>query len=226
LLAQQEQLCHYPTTQSKIECLLNTMTPMAFSVLGQFAGDYLTPIWQQLSLEISGRPFDAESPQDHLSFTAIKAFAWREVLVAIEGEEGWQRQPVLLYRYAEACFKLNREAEGLASWFRLFMLFPESAERFVDSTDNFLLRSDWHYFNELDPELDAIFFPAWTVLKKPALAKLKVNIDEEIIGHDALRLISSLILCAGNDIDETTLRLRSKLRNQNPSLFSHYMAGC
>ena len=226
LLAQQEQLCHYPTTQSKIECLLNTMTPMAFSVLGQFAGDYLTPIWQQLSLEISGRPFDAESPQDHLSFTAIKAFAWREVLVAIEGEKGWQRQPVLLYRYAEACFKLNREAEGLASWFRLFMLFPESAERIVDSTDNFLLRSDWHYFNELDPELDAIFFPAWTVLKKPALAKLKVNIDEENIGHDALRLINSLILCAGNDIDETILRLRSKLRNQNPSLFSHYMAGC
>jgi hypothetical protein len=226
LLAQQEQLCHYPTTQSKIECLLNTMTPMAFSVLGQFAGDYLTPIWQQLSLEISGRPFDAESPQDHLSFAAIKAFAWQEVLVAIEGEDGWQRQPVLLYRYAEACFKLNREAEGLASWFRLFMLFPESAERFVDSTDSFLLRSDWYYFNELDPELDAIFFPAWTVLKKQALAKLKLSIDEENIGHDAFHLMCDLAMCADKEINETTIGLRSRLRHQNPSLFSHYMADC
>ncbi|NOT12262.1 MAG: hypothetical protein HOP23_10605 [Methylococcaceae bacterium] len=226
LLAQQERLCHYPTTKSKIEYLLDTLTPMAFSVLGRFTGDYLTPIWQQLSQEISGRTFDAESPQDHLSFTAIKAFDWREVLVAIEGEEGWQRQPILLYRYAEACFKLNREAEGLASWFRLYMLFPESAERLVNGTDNFLLLSDWRNFNELDPELDAIFFPAWTVLKKPALAKLKVNVDEENIGQDAFTLICGLILCAGKDIDEKTLCLRSKLRNQNPSLFSHYMAGC
>jgi len=226
LLVQQKQLCHYPTTKSKIECLLDTMTPLAFSVLGQFANDYLTPIWRQLSLEISGRPFDAETPQDHLSYTAIKAFDWREVLVAIENEQGWQRQPVLLYRYAEACFKLNREAEGLASWFRLYMLFPESAERFVDSTDNFLLRTDWHNFNELDPELDAVFFPAWTVLKKPALAKLKVNIDKENIGHNAFHLMCDLAICAEKEINETTISLRSRLRHLNPSLFSHYMADC
>lgn len=226
LLAQQEQLCHFPTTKTKIECLLATMSPLAFSVLGRFAGDYLTPIWQQLSLELSGKPYDAESSQDHLSFTAFKSFDWREVLVAIEAEDSWYRQPVLLYRYAEACFKLNREAEGLASWFRLYMLFPESAERFVNGTDNFLLITDWRNFNELDPELDAVFFPAWTVLKKPALAKLKLSVDEENIGHDAFQLICGLILCAGKDIDETTLSLRSKLRNQNPSLFSHYIAGC
>ena len=226
LLTQQEQLSHCSTTKSKIECLMDTMTPLAFSVLGRFAGDYLTPIWRQLSLEISGKPFDAESPQNHLSFTAFKTFDWREVLVAIEGEEGWQRQPVLLYRYAEACFKLNKEAEGLASWFRLYMLFPESAERLINGTDNFLLLSDWRNFNELDPELDAIFFPAWTVLKKPGLAKLKVNVDEKNIGHNAFQLICDLTLCAGNDIDETTLGLRSKLRYQNPRLFSHYIAGC
>ncbi len=226
LLAQQEQLCHCPTTKSKIEYLLDTMSPLAFSILGRFVGDYLTPIWQQLSLELSRKPFDAESPQDHLSFTAIKSFDWRGVLLAVEAEDGWYRQPVLLYRYAEACFKLNKEAEGLATWFRLYMLFPESAKSLVNGTDNFLLLSDWLNFNELDPELDVVFFPAWTVLKKPALAKLKVIVDEENIGHDTFQLICGLIRCAGKDIDLTTLSLRSKLRNQNPSLFSHYIAGC
>lgn len=226
LLAQQEQLCHCPTTKSKIECLLDKISPLAFSILGRFAGDYLTPIWQQLSLELSGKPYDAESPQDHLSFTAFKSFDWREVLVAVEAEDGWYRQPVLLYRYAEACFKLNREAEGLASWFRLYMLFPKSAQQLVNGTDNFLFLSDWRNFNELDPELDTVFFPAWTVLKKPALAKLKMSADEDSIGYDSFQLICSLILCSSKNIDETTLRLRSKLRNQNPSLFSHYMAGC
>jgi hypothetical protein len=132
----------------------------------------------------------------------------------------------LLYRYAEACFKLNREAEGLANWFRLYMLFPESAERFVDSTDNFLLRTDWHNFNELDPELDAVFFPAWTVLKKTALAKLKVDIDEENIGHDAFHLMCDLAICADKEINERTIGLRSRLQHQNPNLFGHYMADC
>jgi hypothetical protein len=57
LLAQQEQLFLCPTTKSKIEYLQDTMAPLAFSVLGRFANDFLTPIWQQLSLEISGRPY-------------------------------------------------------------------------------------------------------------------------------------------------------------------------
>ena len=226
LLTHQEQLCLYPTTSLKIECLLDTMTPLAFSVLGRFAGDYLTPIWQQLSLELSEKCYDAESPQDHSSFTAFKSFAWQEVLAAIEREINWHREPILLYRYAEACFKLNREAEGLAGWFRLYMLFPECAELYISGSDNYLLKSDWRNFNELDPELDAIFFPAWTVLKKPALAKLKVNIDENNIGLDAFHLICSLINCTSKDINGTIVGLRTKLRNQHPSLFCHYMAGC
>jgi hypothetical protein len=64
------------------------------------------------------------------------------------------------------------------------------------------------------------------VLKKPALAKLKVNIDEENIGHDAFHLMCDLAMCADKEINETTIGLRSRLRHQNPSLFSHYMADC
>ena len=106
------------------------------------------------------------------------------------------------------------------------MLFPESAKHFINGTDNFLLMTDWHNFNELDPELDAVFFPAWMMLIKPALAKIKVNVDEDNIGIYAFQLICSLILCTGKNIDKTTLSLRFKLRNRNPSLFSHYIAGC
>jgi hypothetical protein len=226
LLAQQKQLRHCRATKSKTEFLLNTMTPLAFSVLGRFANDFLTPFWQQLSLELFGQRFDAESPQDHLSFTAFKAFQWREVIDAIESEADWNKQPVLLYRQAEACFRLNKEAEGLENWFRLYMLFPESAERLVNDTDNYLLMSDWRNFNELDPELDSVFFPAWMVLKKPALAKIKIKIDDENIGHDAFQLICGLTAYADNDINETTISFRTRLRQQNPSLFGHYMAAC
>lgn len=224
LLAQQKQLLHYPDTRSKIEFLLNTMTPLAFSVLGRFANDFLTPYWQQLSLKLSGRRFEAAYPEDHLSFTAFRAFQWQEVIAAIEREADWNKQPDLLYRYAEAGFKLNKEAAGLENWFRLFMLFPDYAERLVAGTGNYLLLSDWRNFSELDPELGTVFFPAWAVLKKPALAKITMAIDAENIGNDSLQLISGLAACTG--INESAINLRAKLRQQNPSLFIHYMAAC
>jgi hypothetical protein len=224
LLAQQNQLTCYPDSQSKIEFLLSTLTPLAFSVLGRFANDFLTPFWQQLSLEISGRVFSAESPEDHLSFTAFKAFQWHEVIAAIEREADWNTQPALLYRYAEACFKLNREEEGLENWFRLFMLFPESAEALIAGSGNYLLLSDWQSFNDLDPELEPAFFPAWMVLKKPALAKIAVNIDGENIGNNSLRLIRDLAAGVGAGLDDGAIKLRAGLRQQNPNLFVHYMA--
>jgi hypothetical protein len=159
------------SSDRKIKLLLQTVTPLAFDVLGQFAHDFLTPLWHRLSTEVADRNFDAGSPEDHLSFTAFKGFQWQQVLSSITRQAGWIKEPVLLFRYGEACFKLNKELEGLESWFRLFLTFPNVAETVVKSTCNRLLLDDWRQFNELDPELEPTFFPAWVVLNKPALAK-------------------------------------------------------
>lgn len=226
LLAQQNKLICCPDSKSKIEFLLNTLTPLAFNVLKRFANDFLTPCWQQLSLELSGRRFEAEFPEDHLSFTAFKAFQWREVIAAIERETYWNTQACLLYRYAEACFKLNQELAGLENWFRLFMVFPESAEQLIAGTGNYLLLTDWQNFNELDPELDSVLFPVWIVLKKPALAKITLSMPDENIANSLLQLISRLVTCADNGVDEDIIHCRAKLREQNQNLFIHYMAAC
>ena len=227
LLAQQDQWHNAATPEIQIAYLLNTMTALAVTLLGRWANEFLTPFWQQLSFDLSGQRFAAEAPENHASFTAMKSLQWQKVVDAIESEVGWNHQPMLLYRYAEACFRLNKEAEGLASWFRLYLLFPESAECLINETDNYLLRSDWRQFTELDPELEPVFFPAWTVLKKPALAKIKVNcIDGENRGYNALHLICGLVMDSNNGINAMTITDRTRLRQQNPSLFSHYMAAC
>ncbi|MDD2661472.1 MAG: hypothetical protein PHY54_17605 [Methylococcales bacterium] len=67
---------------------------MAFEVLGQFAHDFLTPLWQGISVEIAECRFDVESPEDHLSFTAFKGFQWQQVLSSISRE-------------ADACFTVS-----------------------------------------------------------------------------------------------------------------------
>ena len=226
LLALQNELTvSRKSSGRKIKLLLQTVTPLAFDVLGQFAHDFLTPLWQVLSAEVTDRYFDAESPEDHLSFTAFKGFQWQQVLSSITREADWINQPVLIFRYGEACFKLNKELEGLESWFRLFMTFPDVAETLVGSTCNRLLLSDWRHFNELDPELESPFFPAWIVLKKPALAKNAFTFDCESDGNESLQLMYSLVGSKENGLNETIIKLRARLQQQNPILFIHTMAG-
>jgi hypothetical protein len=86
------------------------------------------------------------------------------------------------------------------------------------------LLSDWRHFIELDPELEPLFFPAWIVLKKPALAKNAFSFDYDSIGNAALQLMYGLAGSKENGINETTIKLRAKLKQQNPRLFIHTMA--
>ena len=225
LLALQDELTLSRKSSSrKIKLLLQTVTPLAFDVLGQFAHDFLTPLWHRISAEIADRYFDAESPENHLSFTAFKGFEWQQVLSSITREADWIKQPILLFRYAEACFKLNKELEGLESWFRLFLTFPEVAESVVVSSCNRLLLSDWQHFSELEPELEPILFPAWMLLKKPALAKNTFAIDCADVGNTSLQLMCGLVGSKENGLNETIIKLRAKLQQENPKLFVHYMA--
>ncbi|MDD5267298.1 MAG: hypothetical protein PHO08_09245 [Methylococcales bacterium] len=224
LARQKELTLSRKTSGRKIKLLLQTVTPLAFDVLGQFAHDFLTPLWNMISVEIADRYFDAESPEDHLSFTAFKGFQWQQVLSSITWEADWMKQPVLLFRYSEACFKLNQEREGLESWFRLFLTFPEVAESVVESSCNRLLLADWRHFNELDPELEPVFFPAWVVLKKPALAKNAFCIDCAGVGNTSLQLIIGLAGSKKIGLNETIIKLRARLQQENPKLFVHYMA--
>ena len=103
------------------------------------------------------------------------------------------------------------------------MTFPVEAETLVGSTCNRLFLSDWQHFNELDPELESSCFPAWMVLKKPALAKNAFTLDCESVANVSLQLMCSLVGCKKNDVNETIIKLRGRLQQQNPLLFVHYM---
>ena len=208
----------------KIQLMNQSITPLAFCLFNQSVYEFLLPLWQMLSDQIVTRRFDADNPQCHLSYTASKAFEWQQVLDSINREENWQQQPILIYRYAEACFKLQRDQEGLENWFRLFLQFPSVADQQITNTSNSLLVSDWQNFNALDPELEVCFFPAWMVLKTPVLAKLRENLDCTNSGGKMLQLIADLLANSVSNINTTEIKLRASLQQLNPALFSHFMA--
>lgn len=221
LLAFEKKLQSKETGGQKIALLNQVVTPLAFNILGRFAHDFLTPLWHKLSVEIADRYFEAEAPEYHLSFTAFKGFQWQQVLSSIDRERNWIKQPLLIFRYAEACFKLNKEQEGIANWFSLFILYPETAVRLIDDTCNRLMFSDWQYFSELDPELEPSLFPAWMVMDKPALAKNAVLSNRK--SNESLQLIEKLVCTTNSEIDETVIHLRARLQHNSPALFVHYM---
>ena len=209
------------SSDKKICVILQKVTPLAFEILGRFTLDFLTPLWHTLSEEVADLNYDADKPQNHLSFTAFKEFQWQQVLLSIEREKNWSKQPQLIFRYAESCFKLNREREGIGYWFKMFIRFPDDAGRLIKDSCNRLMVADWQSFSELEPELESSLFPAWMVMTKPALAKKTVTLG--MTDNEPLQLIEKLVCNREEVINETAIQLRARLQKNSPSLFVHYM---
>lgn len=208
-----------------IALLEQELTPLAYELLGECSDAFLVPLWQNLSARYAGRPFDPAAAQSHLSYTALQGLQWREVITAVEGGKDWQKQPLLLFRHAEACCKLRREAEGLTGWFRLLLFYPETAARLINDTGNRLLHGDWRKFRELEPELKVEFFPAWTLLNKPALTKITAGFTAaDTDGCAALQLMAELLSAPQGQVSEAKVKLRAGLRQLDTALFAHYMA--
>ena len=205
----------------KIAFLLQTLTPLTLELLGRFSHDFLTPLWQKISLDITDKHFDSTKPEFHLSFTASKCFQWQQVLTSIEQEKNWQEHPLLIFRYAESYFKLNKELEGITNWFHLFLLFPIDAENLIKNSGNHLLLADWLHFTELEPELETSLFPAWMIISKPALANNKAI--STVIQNDAVLLITHLIDNKKAGLNKKMIHLRAELKKSHPPLFTHYM---
>ena len=222
LLIEQEKKLRSPGVSllNKLTVLDDTLMPLAVTLLRTEAICFLTPLWHELSDELTDRPFDPEQPKLHVSYSGTKAFRWADVAKAVEQEPDYVEQPVLLFRYAEACFKLSRELTGLEHWFLLFLLHTQSAEQLIKKTGYPLLSGDWQRFQELDPELPAQFFPAWILLMKPALAKQDFVLKGEAEGFNAFSLAKQL---SAESLESTSIALRSDLKKLNPDLFRHFL---
>lgn len=218
LLAYEKEIMHGKAKSEEKIKLVQKLTPLAYEHLHRFTHDFLTPLWHKLSDDIDNLAFDSKAPENHLSFTAYKGFQWQRVIESIEREKNWIKYPILIFRYAEACFKLNKEKEGIAHWFRLFTLFQQDAEQLIKKSCNQIMITDWQSFTELDPELESSLFPAWMVMKTPALAKNALLDGKN--NNQPLQLITSLVCSAENKMN---VNLRARLQQISPALFAHFM---
>ena len=218
LLAYEKEIMQGTATCEKKLKLMQEITLIAYDLLHRFTLDFITPLWHKLSDDISDLTFDSNVQDNHLSFTAYKGFQWQRVIESIEHEQNWIKHPILNFRYAEACFKLNKEKLAIAHWFCLFIQFPQQAEQFIQKSCSQILMADWQSFTELDPELESSLFPAWMVMKIPALAKNALVVENNT--NQPLELIKNLVSISENKLN---VDLRVSLQKMSPALFVHYM---
>jgi hypothetical protein len=203
-----------------------TLTPLAASVLGRTRYNLLVPLWRRLSRALQDQPYRAEQPELHASFTASQSLDWDEARHAVEREDNWRGDAVLLLRHATACDQQHDEAAALASWFALCWRFPQQTDA-LESSPSQTLRQNWSAFQDLDPELPVQLFPAWLLLRRPGLTKVLPESAADATtcpeSYPTLYLLQRDQLdnagISGND----AMALRARLKQQDPVLFQYFL---
>lgn len=211
--------------RQELDYLQRTLQPMAERELGRESSSLLVPHWRRLTSALQGRPFDPAQPELHASFTAIGAFAWEDVLAAIENEPDWRHRPVLIGRHAAACGRLHREVAALQGWFHLCWAFPDHAQVIAHQAEP-ALRQAWREFLLVDPELAPAHFPAWLLLLRPGLARQLTDPESDSACPPAFSLIYRLQLERSQSAQapgKATVERRRQLQALEPDLFTHYM---
>lgn len=203
--------------------LEHRMVPLAEHRLGPYARHYLPPLWRRLAEALDGRRYDPAYPERHASYAALRAEDWRRLVDLVEQEPDWRRDAVLLRRHARACGRLRREAECLWSWFLLCWGWPSQAERFELEAEP-AWRPSWEAFQDLEPELEGQDFPAWLLLRNPALVKTLRDEPPPNRADGFAELQWLLRLPPGRPSPEM-IAARGALKSAHPTLFEHYLNG-
>lgn len=204
------------------------LAPLAAGELGAGARDFLVPFWRRLAAALRGQTFVAAMPLLHASYPLARALDWAGVKQAVLADAAWQTYPLLRLRLAEAAFHLGERSTALATWCRLCWDFPTEAEQALASgaLPDKELQPDWERYCDLEvePELDAPFFPAWLLLKRTEIRNALAAEEAPQI-HAAGRAYVALhdLLASGSALSERTMGLRQKLQQAHPGLFAIYM---
>jgi hypothetical protein len=226
VLAQERAAQPVTNIAEELEWLQSDISPAAHEVLKRRASDFSAPLWQRLSIALADHPFDSEQPNMHLSYTAMQTQDWHTTLSAIESEPDWSNQPILLIRRMNVCSKLHDEAASHLSCFLLCWQFPDSLATAFNDFPASLLKSEWHRFQALEASLETDQFPAWLLIRYPALSKSLAEKTESLSSHHYIsyKLIHRLQNQRGTPLDDEQLNLRKRLQQENTDLFRYYLA--
>ena len=199
--------------------------PAASALLGARRRDFLAPLWRDVGRALDPVRFDPRHPERHSSRAYREGLDWERLRRSVLAVPGYEREPVLLARLAEAEWRLRNRTKAIESWFALCRLAPEEFERMIEAREfpDWALRSAWRVAleQEPEPEMTPSWFPAWMLLEEPGLAGVFEPSHADDGPSRAFDVVIALL--SHPDPDERSIELRRTLQAIHPGLLARYL---
>lgn len=214
--------------EEELESLVRHIAPLAEEALGTRARDFLTPHWRRLAGALKGAPFHPARPRLHASWVYGRTLDWAVVRASVLAEPGWQRQPWLRARLAEALCRLGERDGAISQWCNLCWQCPKIAAQVLGKADlpDLGIARAWKQFLDLDvePVLETPWFPAWLLLHEPGL--VRILRADKVLGTApgrAFQALQCLLRGDGADVGKDAIALRAALKAEHAGLLALYL---
>ena len=210
----------------QLERMEREWVPAAAALLGARRRDFLAPLWRDIGRALDSAPFDPDHPERHATRAYREGLDWERLKRSALAVPGYEKEPALLVRLAEAHWRLRDRVEAIESWFALCHLAPESFERLIEAADfpDWALRSAWRVALEQDLEhaMTPEWFPAWMLIEEPGLASGLARRHRD--DAPSLAFDTVMALLAHPCLDERGIELRRSLKDVRPDLLERFLA--
>ena len=182
----------------------------------------LAPLWRATGQALESMVFDPGYPDRHASRAYLECDDWNSVLRVTQAEPGFENQPVLLERTAQALWQTGQTTQAIECWFTLCWSAPEYLERLIENEQisASLLLEHWNEAmnTEMEPELTMEWYPAWVMLYEPGLARFIKSRGADTGPERAFDLVRELVMS-----NDEQLALRRELRDIHSGLFHYFL---
>lgn len=206
------------------------IVPLADSVLGKQAAEFMRPFWRDLADAAKGQPYRAEFPQGCSAGLYLRCGANREAVAAAEAIPDQEANPDALRWLAVSRYRLGDKEGYRSALLGLALQAPEHWPQVLDEIGDAGLRADWENFQAacgwLDPDdpRAAAWFPAWYLLEHPGVrAMADAAWLPDTPAAEAFALMERLCALEKQGHSAELVAARGRLRELRAELFDAYM---
>lgn len=182
----------------------------------------LAPRWRAIGQALESVTFDPAHPDRHASRAYLEAGDWKAAIGAVQAEDGFAEQPVLIGRLAQALWQIQRTVPAIERWFALCWSAPEYFTGLLENghISASLLLEHWREAinADVEPEISTVWFPAWMILHEPGLARSIKSRDAAGGPERAFELARKLVMS-----DDEQMEARRELKDIHPGLFRRFL---
>ena len=209
----------------QLERMEREWIPAASALLGARRRDFLAPLWRDIGRALDPAPFDPDHPERHATRAYREGLDWERLRGSVLAVPGYEKEPALLVRLAEAHWRLRDRVKAIESWFALCHLAPEAFERLIEAADflDWALRSAWRAAlgQDLEHAMTPEWFPAWMLIEEPGLASGLAPRHRDDGPSRAFDTVMALL--AHPSLDERGIELRRSLKAIHPDLLERFL---